>query len=213
MSRDLEKRSLLATLKKQGIKDKRVLAAIAAVPREDFMEAVFAAQSWADTALPIACGQTISQPYVVALMTEALELERGHRVLEVGTGSGYQAAILLQLCNDVYTIERFSSLAAQAGRIFARHKMGAIRQRVGDGYAGWPEHAPFDRIIVTAAAPDVPPALAAQLAPDGIMVIPVAHAPGRQDIYRIRRTAIGLSKEHLIPARFVPLVAGMPRGA
>ena len=210
MTYDQEKKVLLKSLRKQGIKDSRVLEAIAGIPREAFMERVFAAQSYADAALPIACGQTISQPYVVALMTEALKLEPHHRVLEIGTGSGYQAAILSRLVAEVYTVERYASLSKSAQMLFRGLGLANITSRIGDGHQGWPEKAPFDRIIVTAAAAALPEALVSQLVPGGILVIPLAEAPGRQDIHRITKTARGLVQEHLLPARFVPLVAGVP---
>jgi protein-L-isoaspartate(D-aspartate) O-methyltransferase len=210
MTLDREKAALLKSLRKQGIKDARVLDAMAAIPREAFMERVFAAQSYADAALPIACGQTISQPYVVALMTEALMLEPHHRVLEIGTGSGYQAAILSVLAAAVFTVERYASLSKSAQMLFKGLGLANIACHIGDGHAGWLAKAPFDRIIVTAAAAKLPDELISQLAPDGILVIPLAASAGRQDIHRFAKTAQGLAKEHLLPARFVPLVAGVP---
>ena len=210
MSEDRRKRLLLQSLREQGIRDERVLAAIADIPREAFVEQPFADQAYADQALPIACGQTISQPYIVALMTEALRLEPGHRVMEIGTGSGYQAAVLSKLAAQVFTIERYGSLAEAAGERFQRLGLSNITQAVGDGTLGMPEHAPFDRIIVTAAAKEVPQAYLDQLSIGGILVIPVEERPGRQDLWRITRDAEGFEHEHLTAVRFVPLVEGLP---
>jgi len=210
MTEDRRKRQLLQSLREQGIRDERVLAAIADVPREAFVEQPFADQAYADQALPIACGQTISQPYIVALMTEALRLEPSHRVMEVGTGSGYQAAVLSKLAAQVFTIERYRSLAETAGERFRRLGLANITQQVGDGTLGMPDHAPFDRIIVTAAAKEVPQAYLDQLAIGGILVIPVEERPGRQDLWRITRDEQGFTHDHLIAVRFVPLVEGVP---
>ncbi len=211
MTDDPRKRGLLAALQRQGIADERVLAAIMAVPREAFVERPFADQAYADQALPMSCGQTISQPYIVALMTEALRIEPQHRVLEIGTGSGYQTAILSQLCKRVYTVERYRTLSDKAAARFKALKITNVSQMVGDGTLGWPSLAPFDRIIVTAAGRDAPAALTAQLAPGGIMVIPIEERAGKQDLYRITRAEWGLEREHLLPVRFVPLVEGLPR--
>jgi protein-L-isoaspartate(D-aspartate) O-methyltransferase len=208
---DHRKIQLLMALRKQGIHDQRVLEAIEKTPRELFMAETFAGQSYADQALPISCGQTISQPYVVAFMTEKLEVTDRHRVLEIGTGSGYQAAILAQLCRRLYTIERYRTLAEQAGARFKTLKLNNITQMVGDGGKGWPGQEPFERIIVTAAAKAVPEGLLAQLAVGGIMVIPLEERPGKQDLYRITRTAQGIAREHLLPVRFVPLVEGVAK--
>lgn len=210
MTEDRRKRQLLQSLREQGIRDERVLAAIADVPREAFVEQPFADQAYADQALPIACGQTISQPYIVALMTEALRLEPSHRVMEVGTGSGYQAAVLSKLAAQVFTIERYRSLAETAGERFRRLELTNITQQVGDGTLGMPDHAPFDRIIVTAAAKQVPQAYLDQLAIGGILVIPVEERPGKQDLWRITRDEQGFEHEHLTAVRFVPLVEGVP---
>lgn len=210
MTEDRRKHALLDALRDQGIRDERVLSAIARVPREAFVDEPFAAQAYENEALPISCGQTISQPYIVALMTEALRLEPFHRVLEVGTGSGYQAAVLSQLCHEVHTIERHERLAEEAGRRFRAAGISNILQSVGDGTEGLPHFAPFDRIIVTAAGAEVPEALLDQLREGGIMVIPVEERPGHQMLYRITRDAQGFSRERLIPVRFVPLVEGPP---
>jgi protein-L-isoaspartate(D-aspartate) O-methyltransferase len=211
MNDDRRRRELLQSLREQAITDERVLQAIGEVPREAFVERPFADQAYADQALPISCGQTISQPYIVALMTEALKVEPAHRVLEIGTGSGYQAAVLSRLCRRVYTIERYRTLAEQAGERFRRLGLDNITQQVGDGSKGMPTLAPFDRIIVTAAAQEAPQALLDQLAPGGIMVVPIEERPGRQSLWRITRDAQGFAREHLTPVRFVPLVEGLPR--
>lgn len=210
MSADRRRALLVDALRAQGIADERVLAAIARVPREVFVEQPFADQAYANQALPIACGQTISQPYVVALMTEALRVELRHRVLEIGTGSGYQTAVLSQLCSEIYTIERFRSLAETAGERFIRLGLSNIIQQVGDGTEGMPDHAPYDRIMVTAAARLVPETLLHQLAPGGIMVVPIEERPGHQALWRITRDEQGFAREQLIPVRFVPLVEGLP---
>lgn len=210
MNEDRRRHALLDSLKKQGIRDERVLAAIGAVKRQVFVDEPFVAEAYANQALPISCGQTISQPYIVALMTEVLQLQPHHRVLEVGTGSGYQAAVLSRLCGEVHTIERHAALAAQAGERFRRLHLSNIFQTVGDGTKGLPGSAPFDRIIVTAAAEQVPPPLLDQLAPGGIMVVPVAERWGHQVLYKITRDAEGFSRERLIAVRFVPLVEGEP---
>ncbi len=211
MTQDPRKTSLMAALQKQGIRDSRVLDAIATVPREVFVEDAFSDQAYADQALPISCGQTISQPYVVALMTEALDVKAVHRVLEIGTGSGYQSAVLSHLCKRVYTVERFRTLADKAARRFDALKLKNVTQTVGDGTKGWLRLAPFDRIIVTAAAKDVPQALLDQLEPGGVMVLPIEERAGKQDLYRITRTEAGFERQHLVPVRFVPLVEGLPK--
>ena len=210
MTEDRRKQRLLQSLREQGIRDERVLAAVAHVPRDAFVEQPFADQAYADSALPIPCGQTISQPYVVALMTEALKLEAHHRVLEIGTGSGYQCAVLSELAAEVFTVERYRTLAETAGERFRGLGLSNIRQRVGDGTLGWPEAAPFDRIIVTAAAKEVPQAYLDELTIGGILVIPVEERPGRQSLWRITRDEQGFEHEHLLPVRFVPLVEGLP---
>jgi protein-L-isoaspartate(D-aspartate) O-methyltransferase len=211
---DPRKVALIMALRNQGVRDMRVLEAIERVPREIFVEQPFLDQAYADQPLPIDCGQTISQPFIVGLMTDRLQLNERHRVLEIGTGSGYQAAVLAQLCRRVFTIERYRTLARQAEERFKQLKIGNITQLVADGMKGWPQLAPFDRIIVTAAASkEVPQALLDQLAIGGIMVIPVEERPGKQDLYRITRTETGFEREHLLPVRFVPLVEGVAREA
>lgn len=211
MTADPQKHALLEALRVQGIRDERVLEAIRNVPREAFVDEPFAAQAYANQALPISCGQTISQPYIVAVMTEALHVEPSHRVLEIGTGSGYQAAVLSQLCREVHTIERHAALAEVAVRRFRQLNIPNIFPTVGDGTQGLPQSAPFDRIIVTAAAEEVPQPLLDQLAVGGVMVIPVGDRPGHQMLYRITRDTEGFSREKMIAVRFVPLVEDRPR--
>ncbi len=211
MMEDPRRTNLLAALRRQSISDERVLQAMADVPRELFVENAFADQAYADQALPISCGQTISQPYVVAFMTESLRVGPNDRVLEIGTGSGYQTAVLSRLCKRVYSVERYRTLSEKAAERLKALKASNVTQMVGDGTLGWPQLAPYDRIIVTAAAKDVPEALLDQLGPGGIMVLPVEERAGRQDLYRITRTGKGITREHLLPVRFVPLVEGLPR--
>jgi protein-L-isoaspartate(D-aspartate) O-methyltransferase len=210
MTEDRRRLQLLQSLREQGISDERVLEAIGKVPREVFVEQPFEAQAYADQALPIACGQTISQPYIVALMSQALKVEPHHRVLEIGTGSGYQCAVLSHLARRVFTIERYRALADIAGERFRRLGLTNITQHVGDGTLGLSNLAPFDRIMVTAAAREVPQSYLDQLVVGGVLVIPVEERPGKQDLWRISKDAEGFSHEHLLPVRFVPLVEGVP---
>ncbi len=197
---------LIMELRRSGVRDARVLSALERVPREMFVPQEAENEAYDNIALSIGEGQTISQPYIVAAMTEALELDKGMKVLEVGTGSGYQAAVLARLCRCVYTIERIRSLLTQADERFRALRIHNITTRVGDGSRGWPEVAPFERIIVTAAAPEVPRALLDQLAVEGLMVAPVGVAPDHQELFRIRRTQEGFDKDPLMAVRFVPLV-------
>lgn len=208
-----KKKQLLKILReKNGITDERVLAAIEAVPRERFVMDHLLHEAWNDIALPIEEGQTISQPSIVAIMTQALELTDRHKVLEIGTGSGYQAMILSKICRRVYTIERHKPLLDTAEKLFREFKLGNITTICADGTKGWPkihgmEQHPFDRIIVTCAAKDVPPpALIDQLAVGGIMVIPIG-PPGEQmlRIYK-KESDEAYSFRNLIPVRFVPLL-------
>ena len=216
---DPRARALSGELRKEGIHDERVLAAMETLPREIFVDAPLAYAAYDNSALPIACGQTISQPYVVAYMTEALEVGSSARVLEIGTGSGYQAAALGLLWRRVYTIERHKPLLDEAERRFRVLKLENVVTRLGDGYRGWPEQAPFDRILITAAVSAVPTELTKQLAPGGILVAPVgpvATAGGfnRESICqlltKIIRSETGIREEKLIPVVFVPLIAGVP---
>jgi protein-L-isoaspartate(D-aspartate) O-methyltransferase len=199
---------LLMELRGRGIAAQDVLSAIERVPRNHFVAENFAAHAFDDTALPIECGQTISQPYIVALMTEQLEVNHRHRVLEIGTGSGYQTAVLSKLCRMVYSIERFRTLSNDARARFAALQYANIITHVGDGALGWPEQAPFDRIMVTAAAPALPMGLINQLRVGGIMVVPVGPDLATQDLIRVVRTQDGHDVKSLAPVRFVPLVSG-----
>jgi protein-L-isoaspartate(D-aspartate) O-methyltransferase len=202
------RKRLIAELRAGGFADEKVLAAIGAVDRERFVSAPFAERAWENTALPIAFGQTISQPLVVAAMTEALRIGPRMKVLEVGTGSGYQAAVLAKLARRVYTIERFKPLSREAERLLLDLRIHNVVFDVGDGSKGWPGQAPFDRIIVTAAAEERPQALVDQLVMGGILIVPVGRDPTNQVIERIVKTEEGLQRDTLMPVRFVPLVTG-----
>jgi protein-L-isoaspartate(D-aspartate) O-methyltransferase len=208
---DAGRMEFLLTLRRRGIGDQAVLRAMDEVPRAQFVETDFAWQAYADQALPIACGQTISQPYVVAYMTEQLALRPHHRVLEVGTGSGYQAAVLSRLAREVVSIERYRTLADQAGERLAALGYGNVEIVVGDGLAGVPDKAPFDRILVTAAAERVPQTLLDQLADDGVMLLPLGPQHGSQHIVKLTKSQTGIEREDLIPVRFVPLLPGQAR--
>jgi protein-L-isoaspartate(D-aspartate) O-methyltransferase len=198
----------LLMLRRRGITDAAVLRALDEVPREHFVEARYVDAAHADQALPIACGQTISQPYVVAYMTEHLAVRPEHRVLEIGTGSGYQAAVLSRLAREVVSVERYRTLAQVAQSRLAALGYQNVEVKVGDGLAGAPERAPYDRIMVTAAAEEVPQPLVDQLADGGIMVLPLGPHDGTQRLVRLTKTADGLAREELIAVRFVPLLAG-----
>lgn len=205
---------LIMKLRKCGITDTGVLAAIERVPREVFIPPQFHDQAYEDTALPIGRGQTISQPLVVASMTQELKLNDRHKVLEIGTGSGYQAAILAKLCRRVYSIERHRPLLATAEQRINELRIRNITCKAADGMKGWIEQAPFDRIIVTAAAggDEAPPALLAQMSVGGIMVIPMGRDKASQFIYRITRTSEETYEtERLMPVRFVPLLPNVAR--
>jgi protein-L-isoaspartate(D-aspartate) O-methyltransferase len=197
---------LIERLRAEGIRDEQVLAAMHNVPRHLFVDEALASRAYEDTALPITHHQTISQPYVVARMTEALRAGRRlHKVLEVGTGSGYQAAVLAALAQEVYSIERLAPLYEQARERLRRLGLRNVHLRLGDGRHGWPEQAPYDGILVTAAATVVPPALVEQLAPDGRLVIPVG-GPGAQELLLVTRSAEGVRSERLEYVSFVPLI-------
>ena len=198
---------MVELLRRQGISDAGVLDALRRVPRERFVPAVFRPHAHADRALPIEAGQTISQPFIVAYMTERLELSADHKVLEVGTGSGYQAAVLAMLCRRVYTMERSRVLLALARRRFEDLGLVDVISRLGDGWRGWSEQAPFDRIIVTAAAPELPADLVEQLAEEGRMVVPIGPEQGDQALVLVTRTAGEIAQQRLLPVRFVPLVS------
>ena len=202
---------LIMELRALGVTDTRVLGAIERVPREAFLPDTFRDRAYENVALPVGHGQTISQPLVVALMTEALEVGERHKVLEIGTGSGYQTAVLARLCRRVFTIERHRALLKEAEKRFAELRLHNVTSRFGDGTKGWPEQAPFDRIIVTAAAPELPGKLLGSLAEDGVLVAPVGEERRDQRLVRIRRKDGASITEELGPVRFVPLVAGLPR--
>jgi protein-L-isoaspartate(D-aspartate) O-methyltransferase len=202
---------LLMELRRAGIADPRVLGAIEKTPRERFVPPSFEDQAYENVALPIDHGQTISQPYVVALMTEALLAGDRHNVIEIGTGSGYQTAILARLCRRVFSIERHRELLRAAERRLDELRLRNIVCRFGDGTKGWPEQLPYDRVIVTAAAPEIPATLVDGLAPGGVLVAPVGADRRDQQLVRIRRNDDGFSTEDLGLVRFVPLVAGLPR--
>jgi protein-L-isoaspartate(D-aspartate) O-methyltransferase len=202
---------LLMELRGLGVSDARVLGALERVPREIFVPGAFKDQAYENVALPIGHGQTISQPLVVALMTEALEVGERHKVLEIGTGSGYQTAILARLCRRVFTIERHRALLKEAEKRFAELRLHNVTSRFGDGTKGWPEQAPFDRIIVTAAAPELPGKLLGSLVEGGVLVAPVGEERRDQRLVRIRRKDGASITEELGPVRFVPLVTGLPR--
>ena len=202
---------LLMELRRAGIGDARVLGAIERTPREKFVPISFRDQAYENVALPIAEGQTLSQPYVVALMTEKLEVGDRHKVIEIGTGSGYQTAVLARLCRRVFSIERHRDLSRDAERRFGELRLRNIVCRFGDGTKGWPEQAPYDRVMVTAAAAQLPTVLIEGLAPGGVLVAPVGEDHRDQQLLRIRRNDTGFSTEDLGLVRFVPLVAGLPR--
>lgn len=202
---------LLMELRRLGVTDTPTLAAIERVPRDLFVVAPFQDQAYENRALPIGRGQTVSQPLVVGLMTQALQVGDRMKVLEIGTGSGYQAAVLAQLCRRLYTIERHKPLLKQAEERFKQLRIHNITSRFGDGSRGWPEQAPFERIMVTAAAHDIPPVLVDQLAVGGIMVLPLGDSHGQdQDLLKITKLADGdLHIDNLGPVRFVPLLEGV----
>jgi protein-L-isoaspartate(D-aspartate) O-methyltransferase len=200
---------LLMNLRRNGVTDTNVLSVIERVPREYFVPQNFNDKAYEDTALPIGHGQTISQPLVVAMMTQELELNNRHTVLEIGTGSGYQAAILAQLCRRVYSIERLKPLHDMAMARFDEMKIRNITAVVGDGYKGMPNAAPFDRIILTCgASQEPPPALLDQLAPEGIMILPVRLNALKEQLVKIRKSATGeITQQTIMDVRFVPLVS------
>jgi protein-L-isoaspartate(D-aspartate) O-methyltransferase len=214
MASEPDQINLIMQLRRRGIRDTRVLRAIELVPRELFVDPAFAGHAYQDIALPIECGQTISQPYVVAFMTEKLALEASHKVLEIGTGSGYQAAVLAELAATVYTIEIVPALGELAAQRFKTYGYRNIVAKIDDGYKGWPDHAPFDSIMVTAAARDVPQPLIEQLKPGGRLVIPVGTQSGAQTLYVIEKRADGTTaRRAVLGVRFVPLTdkAGRPQ--
>jgi protein-L-isoaspartate(D-aspartate) O-methyltransferase len=202
---------LILGLRSQGVSDPGVLTALEHTPRELFTPELFRERAWEDSALPIACGQTISQPFIVGLMTQALSIGPRARVLEIGTGSGYQTAVLSRLARLVYTIERYRTLMGEAEARFKQLQLGNIITRFGDGAEGWPEQAPFDRILVTAAAPGEPKALLAQLKPSGVLVAPIGRGPVQTLIRYAGDGKGGFKEEILCEVRFVPLLEGVAR--
>jgi len=198
---------MVMMLRQGGVTDTKLLSAMEQLPREVFMPDAFKARSYENVALPIGHQQTISQPVVVARMTEALNLTDRHKVLEIGTGSGYQAAVLAKMCRRVYTVERHKALSTEAEARFEHLGIRNITTRVGDGSMGWPEQAPFERIMVTAAAVDVPSVLLDQLAVGGVMMLPIGLDEADQQLVRVTRTENGSEMEEMGPTRFVPLVA------
>ena len=191
----------------RGVRRQRVLDAMRAVPRHLFVPADLAAEAYSDRPLPIGYGQTISQPYIVGFMTELLEIERNHKVLEIGTGSGYQAAVLSALAGKVYSIEIVRPLGEQAAKLLQKLGYANVEVRVGNGYGGWPEQAPFDRIILTAAPPEVPRALIDQLKSGGRLVAPVGEGYFGQDLVAVEKSLSGrVSTRKVLPVVFVPMV-------
>jgi protein-L-isoaspartate(D-aspartate) O-methyltransferase len=208
---DTQRMEFMLQLRRRGIMDQAVLRAMDEVPREHFVDTELVDAAYADQALPIACGQTISQPYVVAYMTEQLQVRPNHRVLEVGAGSGYQAAVLSRLAREVVSIERYRTLADSARSRLKTLGYNNVEVLLGDGLRGDPMRAPFDRIIVTAAAESIPQALVDQLADDGIMILPLGPHGGPQELVKLTKTKDGLEREELIGVRFVPLLPGQAK--
>ncbi|PTW47154.1 MULTISPECIES: protein-L-isoaspartate(D-aspartate) O-methyltransferase [Rhodovulum] len=203
------KMQFLFALRSKGVTDKRVLTAMEEIDRGQFVTGHFARHAYDDTPLPIACGQTISQPSVVAIMTQALNLQPRNKVLEIGTGSGYQAAVLSRLSRRVYTVERHRRLAAEAQKRFEALGLTNVTAMAADGSRGLPDQAPFDRILVTAAAEDPPGPLLAQLRVGGIMIVPVGQSDTVQRLIKVTRGETGFDYEELRQVRFVPLLEGL----
>ena len=206
-----EKMMFQLTLRRRGISDQAVLRALEEVPREAFVADADRADAYRDSALGIACGQTISQPFVVAYMTEQLQLQKHHQVLEIGTGSGYQAAVLAQLARQVLTVERFRTLADAARRRLEKIGYSNVEVMLGDGYDLPANIGPFDRIIVTAAMVQIPDSLIERLATDGILIAPVGPHHGVQTLVRVIKTASGIERKELVDVRFVPALPGIAR--
>jgi protein-L-isoaspartate(D-aspartate) O-methyltransferase len=206
-----EKMMFQLTLRRRGISDQAVLRAMEEIPRDVFVEAVDRADAYRDSALGIACGQTISQPFVVAYMTEQLQLQNDHRVLEIGTGSGYQAAILSRLCRQVLTIERYRTLADSARARLAKLGCDNVEVMLGDGFDIPASAGNFDRIIVTAALEQIPETITQRLEPDGILIAPVGPHQGIQTLIRMTRTDAGFQEKELVDVRFVPALPGIAR--
>jgi protein-L-isoaspartate(D-aspartate) O-methyltransferase len=206
-----EKMMFQLNLRRRGISDQVVLRTMEEIPREAFVEAADRANAYRDSALGIACGQTISQPFVVAYMTEQLQLQKHHRVLEIGTGSGYQAAILSRLCSQVLTIERYRTLADGARARLRKLGCGNVEVMLGDGFDIPASAGSFDRIIVTAAMEQIPEALTQRLDPGGMLIAPVGPQQGVQTLVRILRTDAGFERKELVDVRFVPALPGIAR--
>ena len=206
-----EKMMFQLTLRRRGISDQAVLRAMEEIPRDHFVEARDRAEAYRDSALAIACGQTISQPFVVAYMTEQLRLQKHHRVLEIGTGSGYQAAILSRLCRDVLTIERYRTLADRARSRLEKLGCDNVEVMLGDGFDIPAGAGDFDRIIVTAAMEQIPESLLQRLRPGGVLIAPVGPHQGTQTLVRVVRSATGFERKDLVDVRFVPALPGVAR--
>jgi protein-L-isoaspartate(D-aspartate) O-methyltransferase len=206
-----EKMMFQLTLRRRGISDQAVLRAMEEIPRENFVDPADRDGAYRDSALGIACGQTISQPFVVAYMTEQLQLQKHHRVLEIGTGSGYQAAILSRLCGQVLTIERYRTLADSARKRLAKLGCDNVEVMLGDGFDIPASAGTFDRIIVTAAMEQIPEALIERLEPGGILIAPVGPHRGTQTLVRLTRTEAGFERRELVDVRFVPALPGIAR--
>ncbi len=211
MTLDEQRLQFILGLRGAGITDQRVLSAIEATPRDAFLAGIFRERAFEDRPLPISCGQTISQPSVVARMTQELDVQPRHKVLEVGTGSGYQAAILSRLARRVYTIERHTGLAKAARDLLRRLDLANVTVVPGDGSFGLEQQAPFDRILLTAAAEDPPTPLLAQLKPGGIMILPVGQSDTVQNLIKVVKSADGFTYTELGEVRFVPLLAGVAK--
>ena len=204
----MNKAKLVLLLRQEGVTDSRILSAFESVPRELFVDELFKNHAYENVSLPIDCGQTISQPSVIAIMTKALDLGARMKALEIGTGSGYQTAILARLCRRIYTVERHRTLSIEAAKKFHQLTIHNVSTKVGDGYSGWPAQAPFQRILVTAAAVEPPPRLLEQLGDGGVMVIPIGSADSEQTLYRLQREGEKIIENFLADVRFVPLVKG-----
>ncbi len=211
VERDTQLARLVLALRSQGVTDPAVLASIEKTPRDLFTPDLFKERSWEDSALPIACGQTISQPFIVGLMTQALTLEPRARVLEIGTGSGYQTAVLSRLSRLVYTVERYRTLMRAAEARFDALQITNVITKFGDGFLGWADQAPFDRILVTAAAPEEPTVLLQQLKPSGVLVAPIGKGPVQQLCRYAGNGEGGFKVDVLCEVRFVPLLEGVAK--
>jgi protein-L-isoaspartate(D-aspartate) O-methyltransferase len=209
VSLDDKKKTLLNKLKEQGITDEIVLEVIADIPREDFIPDFLRSQAYENAALPIESEQTISQPYIVAYMTQELRVTKNHKVLEIGTGSGYQAAVLAKLCKRLFTIERHMPLFKGAEEMFKKLRLYNITTLFGNGMKGWKEQQPFDRIMVTAAGEEIPDELLYQLKDGGIMIIPLGAQDETQHVVRITRNGDDFDVKTLLPVKFVPLLSGI----